>query len=103
MAYPSRLQSQKWRETSQRAAGERVPTEPVDWASVEAELEVVRRTRANLLIIGHRTPLEMVTRQQFPDTVLPEGAMAVFAPTGSEGRLFGALKAEELIAVSFVR
>ena len=57
----------------------------------------------NLLIIGHRTPLEMVTRQQFPDTILPEGAMAVFAPTGSEGRLLGALKAEELIAVSFVR
>jgi phosphohistidine phosphatase SixA len=58
---------------------------------------------ANLLIVGHRTPLEMVTRQQFPDTVLPEGAMAVFAPTDSEGRLLGTLEAEELAAVALLR
>ena len=58
---------------------------------------------ANLLLIGHRTPLEMVTRQPFPDTVLPEGAMAVFTPTGSEGRLLGTLRAEELTAVSLAR
>ena len=58
---------------------------------------------ANLLLVGHRTPLEMVTKQRFPDTVLPEGAMAVFAPTGNEARLLGTLTAEELIAVSFAR
>ena len=58
---------------------------------------------ANLLIVGHRTPLEMVTRQRFPDTILPEGAMAVFVPTGSEARLLGTLKAEELIAASAAR
>jgi phosphohistidine phosphatase SixA len=57
----------------------------------------------NLLIVGHRTPLEMVTRQRFPDTILPEGAMAIYAPTETEARLLGTLKAEELIAVSFVR
>ena len=58
---------------------------------------------ANLLIVGHRTPLEMVTRERFPDTILPEGAMAVFSPTGSEARLLGTLKAEELVAASLAR
>ena len=45
----------------------------------------------------------MVTRHSFPDTILPEGAMAVFMPTGSEGRLLGTLRAEELTAVSLAR
>jgi phosphohistidine phosphatase SixA len=57
----------------------------------------------NLLLVGHRTPLEMVTRRRFPDTILPEGAMAIFEPGGSEGRLIGTLTAEELIAVSLAR
>jgi hypothetical protein len=39
-------------ETSPRAAGNRGPHETVDWASVEDDLEIVRRTKANLLIIG---------------------------------------------------
>jgi len=55
---------------------------------------------ANLLLVGHRTPLEMVTRRRFPDTILPEGAMAVFEPLGGEARLLGTLKADELIALS---
>jgi phosphohistidine phosphatase SixA len=58
---------------------------------------------ANLLLVGHRTPLEMVTGRRFPDTILPEGAMAVFAPAGNEARLLGTLTAEELIVVSFAR
>jgi len=53
---------------------------------------------ANLLIVGHRTPLEMVTRQRFPDTILPEGAMAVFMPMENEAKLLGTLSAEQLIA-----
>lgn len=53
---------------------------------------------ASLLIVGHRTPLEMVTRQRFPDTILPEGAMAVFMPMGNEAKLLGTLTAEQLIA-----
>jgi len=57
----------------------------------------------NLLLVGHRTPLEMVTGRRFPDTILPEGAMAVFAPMGNEARLLGTLTAEELIAVSLAR
>jgi phosphohistidine phosphatase SixA len=55
---------------------------------------------ANLLIVGHRTPLEMVTRQRFPDTILPEGAMAVFMPMGNEANLLGTLRAEQLIAAA---
>lgn len=54
----------------------------------------------NLLIVGHRTPLEMVRRQRFPDTILPEGAMAVFMPRGDEARLLGTLTAEQLIAAA---
>jgi phosphohistidine phosphatase SixA len=54
----------------------------------------------NLLIVGHRTPLEMVTRQRFPDTILPEGAMAVFIPMGTEARLLGTLSAERMIAAA---
>ena len=54
----------------------------------------------NLLLVGHRTPLEMVTRQRFPDTILPEGAMAIFAPMGNETKLLGTLTAEQLIAAA---
>lgn len=58
---------------------------------------------ANLLIVGHRTPLEMVTGRRFPDTILPEGAMAIFAPKVNEAQLLGTLEAEELAAVSLAR
>ena len=51
-----------------------------------------------MLLIGHRTPLEMVTGQGFPDAVLPEGAMAVFAPVGDGYRLLGTLSADALVA-----
>ena len=53
-------------------------------------------TGTNHLLIGHRTPLQMVTRARFPDSVLPEGAMAVFQP-GSTPRLLGTISAEQLI------
>jgi phosphohistidine phosphatase SixA len=69
--------------------------------STERLLRTPPPAGANLLIVGHRTPLEMVTKRQFPDTILPEGAMAVFLPLGNEARLLGTLTAEELIAVSF--
>jgi phosphohistidine phosphatase SixA len=54
----------------------------------------------NRLLIGHRTPLEMVTRQGFPDSILPEGAMAVFVPEGTGYRLLGTLTAAQLIAAA---
>ena len=56
----------------------------------------------NRLLIGHRTPLEMVTGSRFPDTVLPEGAMAVFLP-GATPRLLGTMTAERLIQSAAVR
>jgi phosphohistidine phosphatase SixA len=54
----------------------------------------------NLLLIGHRTPLQMVTGQGFPDSILPEGAMAIFQPDGENARLLGTISAEEFAAIS---
>jgi phosphohistidine phosphatase SixA len=56
----------------------------------------------NRILVGHRTPLEMATGQSFPDTVLPEGGMAVFLP-GINGRLLGTITAERLIRSATVR
>ena len=56
----------------------------------------------NRLLIGHRTPLEMVTGSRFPDSVLPEGAMAVFLP-GDTPRLLGTITAERLMRSATVR
>src|SRR5690348_7331212 len=59
----------------------------------------------NRILIGHRTPLEMVLQRPFPDTVLPEGAVAVFVPAGpsNEPRLLGTITAERLIRSATVR
>jgi hypothetical protein len=59
----------------------------------------------NRILIGHRTPLELVLERPFPDTVLPEGAMAVFLPAGpaAEPRLLGTITAERLIRSATVR
>jgi phosphohistidine phosphatase SixA len=51
----------------------------------------------NRIMVGHRTPLEMATGQSFPDSVLPEGAMAVFHPGGDEPRLLGTISAQRFI------
>jgi phosphohistidine phosphatase SixA len=50
----------------------------------------------NRILVGHRTPLEMVTERRFPDSVLPEGAMAVFLP-GRDPQLLGTVTAERVI------
>jgi phosphohistidine phosphatase SixA len=50
-----------------------------------------------LLIVGHRTPLEMVRHARFPDSVLPEGAMAVFLPGPDGPTQLGTITAEALI------
>jgi phosphohistidine phosphatase SixA len=57
----------------------------------------------NRIMVGHRAPLEMVTGRSFPDTVLPEGAMAVFLPGGSTPRLLGTITAERLVHSADVR
>ena len=61
------------------------------------------RPGTNRLLIGHRTPLEMVTGRAFPDSVLPEGAMAVFLPSAGEPRLLGTVSAQRLIHSAEVR
>ncbi len=55
---------------------------------------------ANILLIGHRTPLQMVTGQGFPDSILPEGAMAVFEPGDGGTELLGTLTAEHLFSIA---
>jgi phosphohistidine phosphatase SixA len=59
----------------------------------------------NRILIGHRTPLEMVLQRSVPDTILPEGGMAVFLPggVGNEARLLGTISAERLIHSATVR
>jgi phosphohistidine phosphatase SixA len=54
----------------------------------------------NILLIGHRTPLQMATTWRFPDSILPEGAMAVFEPGSDDPILLGTLTAEDLISIA---
>jgi phosphohistidine phosphatase SixA len=65
------------------------------------------RTRAgpgmNRIMVGHRTPLEMAMKRSFPDTVLPEGGMAVFQPGEDAPRLLGAISAARFIQSANVR
>jgi phosphohistidine phosphatase SixA len=50
----------------------------------------------NRILVGHRTPLEMATGRMFPDSVLPEGAMAVFLP-GAIPQLLGTITADRVV------
>jgi len=50
----------------------------------------------NRVLVGHRTPLEMVTGRMFPDSMLPEGAMAVFLP-GATPQLLGTITTERVV------
>jgi phosphohistidine phosphatase SixA len=65
------------------------------------------RTRAgpgmNRIMVGHRTPLEMVMKRSFPDTVLPEGGMAVFQPGEDTPRLLGTISGARFIQSANVR
>lgn len=68
-------------------------------AMLDATARLIRlppQRGTNKLLIGHRTPLEMVTGSSFPDRVLPEGAMAVFLP-GVRPRLLGTVSAQRLM------
>lgn len=57
----------------------------------------------NRILVGHRTPLETVMGRSFPDSVLPEGSMAVFLPGGSSPQLLGTITAERLVRSADVR
>jgi phosphohistidine phosphatase SixA len=50
----------------------------------------------NRILVGHRTPLERVIGRMFPDSVLPEGAMAVFLP-GAPPHLLGTITTERVV------
>ena len=50
----------------------------------------------NRVLVGHRTPLEIATGRMFPDSVLPEGAMAVFLPSAIP-QLLGTITAERVV------
>jgi phosphohistidine phosphatase SixA len=80
--------------------------------SLRAMLDATRRLLRtvtppgdNRILIGHRTPLELVLERSFPDTVLPEGGMAVFLPGGTANapRLLGTISAERFIRSATVR
>jgi len=51
----------------------------------------------NRIMVGHRTPLEIVMGRSFPDSVLPEGGMAVFRPGGDTPQLLGTISAARFI------
>jgi phosphohistidine phosphatase SixA len=57
----------------------------------------------NRIMVGHRTPLEMVLKRSFPDTVLPEGGMAVCQPGEDTPRLLGTISAARFIQSANVR
>jgi phosphohistidine phosphatase SixA len=57
----------------------------------------------NRIMVGHRTPLEIVMKRSFPDTVLPEGGMAVFQPGEDTPRLLGTISAARFIQSANVR
>lgn len=59
-------------------------------------LQAIPGPGMNRVLVGHRTPLEMAMGRMFPDSVLPEGAMAVFRP-GTPPQLLGTITAERVI------
>lgn len=57
----------------------------------------------NTVLVGHRTPLEHYTATLLPDTIMPEGAIAVIAPLGEAGfRWIGSVTTERLAAIAGV-
>jgi phosphohistidine phosphatase SixA len=68
-------------------------------AMIEATKRLLRTLPGpgmNRVLVGHRTPLEMATGRMFPDSVLPEGAMAVFLPSAIP-QLLGTITAERVV------
>jgi phosphohistidine phosphatase SixA len=57
----------------------------------------------NRVLVGHRGPLELVTKMKFPDTTFPEGSMAIFLPGDKELHLLGTLTAERLLKSAALR
>jgi phosphohistidine phosphatase SixA len=55
----------------------------------------------NTVMVGHRTPLEHYVGALLPDTIMPEGAVAVIMPLGEGGFAWaGSLTTERLAAIA---
>jgi hypothetical protein len=67
LVFPSRLLSHEQPELSPRLARERGLNETIDWTSVERDLEVVRDTEANLLVIGPDPLVMQIIRRVIAD------------------------------------
>jgi phosphohistidine phosphatase SixA len=68
-------------------------------AMIEATKRLLRTLPGpgmNRVLVAHRMPLEMATGRMFPDSVLPEGAMAVFLPSAVP-QLLGTITAERVV------
>jgi hypothetical protein len=85
LAYPSRLVSHERLEISPRTAAERGPGNTIDWASIDVDLELVRRTKANLLVIGSECVVTNVVRRVIADVpasvVHPEAGRLLLSET----------------------
>jgi phosphohistidine phosphatase SixA len=55
----------------------------------------------NTVMVGHRTPLEHYVGALLPDTIMPEGAIALIVPRGEGGFAWaGSLTTERLAAIA---
>jgi hypothetical protein len=67
LAYPSSLLSHERPDISPRATVERGSGNSLDWASFELDLALVRRTKANLLLVGSECLVMNVIRGVIAD------------------------------------
>lgn len=81
--------------TADEKAGERIQ-------AVRRLLLTIPGPGMNRVLVGHQMPLELATERRFPDSTLPEGAMAVFLP-GENPELLGTITAERVIASATAR
>jgi len=81
-----------------RVAAELADTETTGEAvqMVRHLLRTIPGPGMNRVLVGGRAPLEQAAERRFPDTVLPDGAMAVFLP-GQTAQLIGTITAERVI------
>jgi phosphohistidine phosphatase SixA len=78
----------------------------LDYGAIVAAMRVRLATPPppglNTVMVGHRTPLEHYTRQALPDTIMPEGAIAVIEPRGDGFHWLGSLTTERLAELAGV-
>lgn len=75
---------------------------PTALATLRQFLRTVPGPGMNRVLVGDRAPLELAAERQFPDAVLPEGAMAVFV-SGENTLFLGTMTGERVIASAKAR